>query len=559
MAIEYPIEFVQQEDLFSIAPLDANMEARIEAGSTLVLTVNLLKAAVSGVSEGIKVLVFDKLSLGGKSHHVAIKIVEETPVPIKPAFKKVEADNVAAPSLFENMNTSPTNDLVVEDSFEKKVSTSYRDLHVDSIGSFAPDIIGHSNSAKSLIELKGCKKVYGPVVGDFEGFFEFDLGQQDLSTNNLVKRLQLESAGVSGVPFRVYTVSESDAVWLSLNRADGVADSVRTSTVQPSSSGGNSLSLTFNLSIRGSWCTYLVIENMENRMDTKFIRVSLEVVAKQNLKRTLTTVSNNSTVELPKSLTDSNRVFDVSTHALDWLEGEFNMGSITFGTFYVARSLVIWNREIVPLEFSISSNLPKEEDSELIFSLSRTGAKLFNSVRIEPESHCQVFLRFLFNPLVARSEELFREDYYESKNVEISVNCRLVKDYQKVINFKAQCHVPQLVCSETDFLFGGVFKEEKAVVKKSSNDVLVISNPSNSNLDIQIVCDSLYFGIEVAADDALTVERPIVWVASSCSDRSFAIKPNSVQKFRIVPILENIEKHMDQLKKVCLEFASLFY
>ncbi|KAJ3331483.1 hypothetical protein HDU91_003326, partial [Kappamyces sp. JEL0680] len=247
---------------------------------------------------------------------------------------------------------------------------------------------------------------------------------------------------------------------------------------------------------------------------------------------------------------DTTKVFDVSTHALEWCDSNFTMGNISFGSFYVARSLVIWNRESVPLEFSVGSSLAKDDDSELIFSLSRTGAKLFSSVRIEPESHSQIFLRFIFNPQDASK---ISEDYVEEKNIEIYVNCRLVKDYQKVMLFKALCSLPQMQVSRSDFVFTGAFREEKAYIKGSTADSFTLVNQSQSTLEYHIVGDSMYFGLElVDAEPAKAAAPTTLVMVGSVGARCFSIPPFSSQKFRIVPIVENIEKHTDQLRKVCL-------
>ena len=564
--VDYPIEFATADPLFDLSPLE-NMETIIEPGGTFLLQINLLRATGYGLSEDIRISIIDKTSLTKKPQYLSIKFVEDTSGNFKISSKKEDKTmGESAPlSLFDRSSSYFGNEIIDEDFAAPGTSVgSGLDIGVDTL----PVTVNDYNS-KSTMELKGCKKTYGPVAGDFEGFYELDLGQQDLSPTPLTKKLFLDVLGTSPIPFRVFSVNENDVSWMVINRFDGIVESSRNSTSTMSS---NQIPITFNLAIRGSWSTYLVIENLENRLDTKFIRVSLEVVAKQNIKRTALAVPEPQV----KALQESNRVFEVSTHALESLETEFNMGSITFGTFYVARSIVIWNRDTVPLDFTLSSNLSKDEDSELIFSLSRTGAKLFSSVRIEPESSCQVFLRFLFNPssFFDAAAASITEDYIESKNIEIYVNCRLVKDYQKVINFKALCLQRQLVVSDCEYLFQGAFKDESPTIK-GTNDVLVLSNTCSSTVEFQINSDSLYFGLELlepftessgseigvgskSLQHVLTGSEKtgegsnLIWVASSATSRTFSLKPMQSHKFRIVPILEIIEKHGDQLKKVFL-------
>jgi hypothetical protein len=166
----------------------------------------------------------------------------------------------------------------------------------------------------------------------------------------------------------------------------------------------------------------MIIENLENPADSKIIRVTLEVVAKQNIKRSaLSTIQPAALGDLP-----SNRVFDVYTHGVAGKDSAVAMGDVCLGSFYTARSLIICNRESVPLEFSVKSNLSADSDTELIFSLSRTSARLFKNVTIEPESHAKIYLRFW----PGNAGGSLRCEAVRDINLEIYVNCRLVKDYQ---------------------------------------------------------------------------------------------------------------------------------
>ena len=549
ISVEYPIEFSSEESMFDITPLNEDGIAYVNPSSTLVLQLALHKRYVYGISDDIKVLFTDKNSLSKKPQILVIKFAEDSIT--RTSELKVETAGVP---LFGNMNHSPVSENCVD---EKKLLSS-------SIENYAPTLTPSSHQdlvgvSKHFFDLKGCKKSFGLKNFEIDGLYELDVGQQDLSTNPLTKRLTLESS--QKMEYRVFSLSLNDSSWLTVSQSDAHSDSARSSVV--SNSNTSIISLNFSLLVRGCYSTYLVVENLENPLDTKFIRVTIEIVGKQNVKRSYTT--QNSVVLDPLKPSELTRVFDVTTHALDLPETELNIGPISFGTFYVSRSFIIWNRESAPLEFSVSTNISRDEESELIISLSRTGAKLFNTVRIEAESYCQIFLRFIIIPQKGAKTD---RSYTESKEIEIYVNCRLVKDYQKVIFFKALCFVPQLFVDCTDFVFSGAFRFEEKVTMKTTNDYFTLNNQSATPLEYYIASDSLYFGLEVCSSSPSILETRSVssslhstennenlitskiWLVSALGSRSFTIPPNSSQKIRIIPLIENIEKHSEQLKKV---------
>lgn len=93
------------------------------------------------------------------------------------------------------------------------------------------------------------------------------------------------------------------------------------------------------------------------------------------------------------------------------------------------------------------SNLPHDEPSEILFSTSRMGAKLFKVLTVDAGGNARVYIRF--RPLPASSlqaawdrGEPRPDNFVEEKLVEIYVNCRLVKDHQQVILLKAKCRMP---------------------------------------------------------------------------------------------------------------------
>jgi len=75
--------------------------------------------------------------------------------------------------------------------------------------------------------------------------------------------------------------------------------------------------------------------------------------------------------------------------------------------------------------FQVSSNQDTDEPSDLVFSLSRTFAKLFRGVTIDGNSSERVYIHY-------RPVSRNKANSIEEKTFEIYVRCRLLKDYQRV-------------------------------------------------------------------------------------------------------------------------------
>ncbi|KAI8894172.1 hypothetical protein BC833DRAFT_624198 [Globomyces pollinis-pini] len=564
VTIEYPLEF--KEDVLVLEPLDCNNSGIVEPNGNLILHLTLLESSIHGVSDDLKLHFVDQNSLSRKPQTMAIKFVEDA----SGILSKIGGRGTESPRSSEPL--------------PGKVSIN-ENLLPEPMSSLPTGMLDPFQNIKSVIELKGCKKSFDLVTSKFEGLYELDLGLQDMSSTPLVKKLTLDVNGPSKVSYHIYCLNESDSSWISCSRTDGILDSLRSSYV--SSSSANTISISFSVAVRGTWSSYLILENNDNSFDIKFIRVTMEVVAKQNVKRTLTTINQSPTLNIgnPTSDSSNNKVFNVYTHALDDLDSSIDVGNISFGSFYITRSIFICNREAVPLDFTLSSNLSREDDSEIVFSLSRTGSKLFNMVRIEAESDLQVFVRFLIEPsMISRNEAI--ENVRENRNYEIYVNCRPVKDYQKCIPFKAVCMYPQMKVSATDFVFTGQINGNIASplkIIKDHSDHFTISNQFEESLELQIVSESMYFGLEFILGDSKTnqsgnesrtqpfMDRMMkyislgvgeeenrdsdlasnVWKPLADNHRFLAcsIEPKTTRTVRIVPLVENLNNHADYLKR----------
>jgi hypothetical protein len=138
---------------------------------------------------------------------------------------------------------------------------------------------------------------------------------------------------------------------------------------------------------------------------------------------------------------ESMQIFDVHLSGADSVEcSEVEMHSFYWSPS-VTRSFFIFNREAVPLEIVVKTKMPVDDQSELVFSLSKNHAKLLRMLRIAPFGRSRVYIHFTAIPdyenglapndmagsssrestTIAESGERVRETNYE-----ISVNCRLV-------------------------------------------------------------------------------------------------------------------------------------
>ncbi|KAI8903992.1 hypothetical protein EDD86DRAFT_90161 [Gorgonomyces haynaldii] len=370
-----------------------------------------------------------------------------------------------------------------------------------------------------MIELKGCKKILDLLDDQFYGLYELDLGQLDVSMTPHLKKIQLESK----VGYDIKIVSHEQ--WLSCQRQE----SDKTSMIL----------LTCSLLIRGSFSAYLIIKNLD-MIDIKIIRIMLDVVAKPNARMLPPPVDSETLYQ---------NVFDVyCTYDQPLLD----MGDVCYGTDYVARSLVIYNRESVALQFSVKSNV--QDSSEISFSLSRTAPRLFKTVQIPGQSFQKVYVRYW--PGVSKTTEV--------QESQIHVDCRLVKDYRQTIQFKAICHPPQIQVSRTDFLFKA--NVTTTVGLEAESDTFTISNCFDEELVFEIASISTFFAIkQITSTDCLPV-LPLLdkdsiqrSVFQSCSGH-LLIPPKSSLQFKIVPIMDKLNENVEMIRKVMrLTTGTLLY
>ncbi|OUM65110.1 hypothetical protein PIROE2DRAFT_7914 [Piromyces sp. E2] len=586
--IEYPIELMSRKDVIKLSPLDENMCGVVEPNGRLPITVEMLKSNIQGVSEDVKIHIYDINSLSKTPVNVYIGIIEESsnvivPEEVNDLMDDIEEDEYIEISQqspeegtgfkhkkiksisddmndrkmsgggggdisIDNTNIILNNDEIeeMEDSLDNKSSINTNlygneddlatNTNIDeeddtwlsdiisvssmqSIGdrSYISNTLSHpygnvsglpkdANESirkyNSHMTVRGCQKISDAITGkEVKRFYLLNFGQQDLGSTRISKKITLENISFEQVSYKISTICDHlDKSWIFLSRYEGILDFPRTSSGGPASGlNGNSsirreshsITININSAVRGVYSTYIIIRNLYNPLDFKIIKVYVEIVAKHNLQRVINPSSatsashmfqNNQSLSLETTnlaLVQSNRVFDVYLNGMDAEHTSFQLENLFYGRESTARSLVIFNRENVPLEFTIKSNLNQNNSFEVIFSLSRTSVKLYSVLTIQPLSSVRVYIRF--RPDLPEDAPMKKYLTLEESNVavreeaEIYINCRLVKDYQLTIPLKAMIRMPQIEIPVKEFTFKG------KISKKGANTSPINTTKSSNN------------------------------------------------------------------------------
>jgi hypothetical protein len=189
---------------------------------------------------------------------------------------------------------------------------------------------------------------------------------------------------------------------------------------------------------------------------------------------------------------------------------------------------------------------------------------------VEAESQARVFLRFL--PALAEAEQgnssLFSFSQaleVHEKNIEIYVNCRLVKDYQKTIHLKALCSIPHIHLPVHDCTFRGNLRKKVQMPEKAGADDqpewdvklmpehvdLYLGNNLSDQLIYQVVNDSAYFSVDIIANEKESIESSQASVLSTTKNGVVAtLRDSEGHMLRVIPNISAILKDADLLRRV---------
>ncbi|GES89175.1 hypothetical protein GLOIN_2v1769365 [Rhizophagus clarus] len=502
--IEGPMELSAKE-VIDVFPL----EGIIEPGKTFSLKVELMDSTIA-VSEDIKIRIRDINSLSNDHDKIVLVGIESV---TRESRKKSRIEEI--PNSVSEEAAEPRFHLFKSTQMGHLTSSQEKPYSYQDISSDFP-----------FITLRGCKRI-GEAT-DIGGRYELDLGQQDIGLTSIVKKLTLENTTSKRISYEIKTASASDKSWLNISRTEGTLEALADEHHRQYTDV-HAITLSFSTSIRNVYSTYLVIKNLDNPSDIKTIRVMMEVVARQNLKRgTNISLTNN-------------HVFDIYVNGVDTNQKCIEMSNLFYGSEYTARSMVIYNRETVPLEFTFQTNLDHDDPTEILFSTSRMSAKLFKTLTIDPESNVRVYIRS--RPLPSREIQKLLDSGYqrdpdlvEMKTIEIYVNCRLVKDYQQTVLLKAECRMPSLRVNynEMEALMGKIGRnkddDEWNFQFNPEFREIRINNLLDKPLEYEIVNDTMYFNLEFSSDIK-------------------EVAPKSFHNILVRPNLKSLTKHAENVRR----------
>lgn len=437
-----------------------------------------------------------------------------------------------------------------------------------------------------VLAIRGCTPVENSSL---EGTrFVIDVGQHTVRNGGEVEweitiesmyNILEDSVGMDPVEYRLVLVDKNAKSWLQLSRDRGTLDRARSY---------QSVVLCFRRDVVGVYSSFLMLQNLVNPSDLKVINVRLEVIADLNWLRSMSSgvdptanlfrvlVSNHNSLKRQRrlSLECISNAASASGLVIDYSE-------VYYHKLYHNHSIVLENSSELSLDFMLSSNARPQEIS---FCASPTSFNEVSTITLGAHARVQVFLHFRPQPkpaaMISGGAE-YDVDASEqwAREIEVYVNCRLVKDFRETVLLRAICHQPQLtvhvamnktdevltkaqasslfLSSQSNFL-GLVFsmpestlsnQELAATASTGMEQFLVVQNTrSDAQARIALRNDSMFFN--VAVDETLTpagsfqadyLEHGVC--AGRRSTLLVNIHPHSSVIFRVTPDIALLWKH----------------
>jgi len=332
------------------------------------------------------------------------------------------------------------------------------------------------------------------------------------------------------IEYRIRLADTNARSWLQLSRGAGSVERNRCY---------QNVVLYFLRDIVGVFSTFVILENLNNPADIKLIRVKLEVIADLNSLRAMSASSDVAAnlfrvhVSCYSGSKRQRRKSLEAGYALD-VPGrlEIEYGDVFYEKLYHNHSIVLENFSSLSLDFMLSSNA---RPHEVGFSISPTSFNEISSVTLAAHARLQVFLNFRPAPKVlATDSQIIHENKSWVRDIEVYVNCRLVKDFRETVLLKAICNYPQMHVhialnkpnidepalpyypAQPSFLGMGFSAPESFLcddgempTTPETGKYLVMKNSkSDSNAHVALRNDSMFF--DVSVDHILTDDGEIV-------------------------------------------------
>ncbi|KDO27419.1 hypothetical protein SPRG_07007 [Saprolegnia parasitica CBS 223.65] len=431
----------------------------------------------------------------------------------------------------------------------------------------------------ALLTVRGCTPAENSTLDNT--LYVIDVGQHTVRAGGEVEwEITLHNEQEKSVGYRLYLADAKASSWLRLSKSHGSLLSYQT------------IVLRFARDVVGVYSTFLVLENVGNPSDLKLIRVKMEVIADLNALRAMAKDKSDTNLfrVLVSNYSGSKRQRRKSSEFSLTPEDppsrlEIEYGDVFYDKLYHNHSVLLENFSSLSLDFMLSSN---GRPHEVGFSMSPTSFNEISSVTLGAYQRLQVFLNFRPAPkkATATSESWVR-------NIEVYVNCRLVKDFRETVFLKATCNMPQLhvhiahaqptlgdwptyhepalpyFAAQPTFLGMGFSAPESILCEDSPTDMqadakfIVLRNVRHDvNAHVAIRNDSMFF--EVKVDHIVDVDGVLAPLAlrvdgdQKHATLSLKLEPHDIAVLRIEPNLELLRKHRQQWEHSVKEHIAFY-
>ncbi|KXS18827.1 hypothetical protein M427DRAFT_176995 [Gonapodya prolifera JEL478] len=524
VSVQNPPE-LRDRHCLRISPLDEDMKGVVGPGGIGEILIEWLGAALTGLSQPILVIVRE-CGVSTKAQETTIVVNVADPLVIR-----------GEPDLGNDVELRSDQD-----------SLLHAGDYLDDISAVSmTSLKGRPTSATDFAEesefvvRSGMRRVESiQSQSEIDGFYELDAGQQD-EGSTITRRIVLECVTPQRVLYKLRTVRDDDSRWFTFSRNEGTLEMLSQSILPHS----HSITFTFNARSRGAYSTYLLIENTRNPRNLVVVRVSMEVVA-------------SSITAFPSSAANASRdmvshaaradVFDVFVNGFSEESSEIVMRDLFYETEYATRSIVIRNMDSSTLEFTLTSDLPLNDPSELVFSLSRTSIKLFSSLFVAPSGMTRVYLRYLPSDETNHAQTFHQANISEEKRITVSVNCRSVRDHQKTVTIIAHVKKPQIMMTKRELLFRGRIVNGEPMITDLDGDILYVGNVLEDDLEYEVVDETAFFSIEnLDVPQAIWSSSTVLRSLRACG----ATVPSSLfNRLRVRPDMDVVRRYAETLLRV---------
>ncbi|ETW02225.1 hypothetical protein, variant [Aphanomyces invadans] len=429
----------------------------------------------------------------------------------------------------------------------------------------------YDKKASDLITLRGCTPAENSTLDN--ALYVIDVGQHTVRSGGDVEweiSLHVERE----VEYRLYLADSNAKAWLHLSRTHGTVVNFQT------------IVLRFVRDVVGVFSTFVVLENCTNPTDLKLIRVKLEVIADLNALRAMSKdkAADNLFRVLVSCYSSSKRQRRKSSEDLlggDNASGklEIEYGDVFYDKLYHNHSLVLENFSSLSLDFMLSSN---GRAHEVGFSMSPNSFNEISSVTLAAYARLQVFLNFRPAP---RTQTPEAPSISWVRNIEVYINCRLVKDFRETVFLKAICNYPQVNLhiartqptvghaasyhepaapyfpSQPTFLGMGFMAPESVLVGDGcaiEPKFLVMKNArQHANAHVAIRNDSMFFEVVVHHIFRAATGAPDPG-HHHASTGMVKLEPSDIAVFKIRPNLELLRKNRQQWEHSVKEHIAFY-